>query len=44
MYHCAECSALVVVVDGQIIRVCGHDEAAVIADASAVASGSGGLR
>lgn len=44
MYRCAECSALVVVVDDQIIRVCGHDGAAVVADASATASGRGGVK
>jgi hypothetical protein len=44
MYRCAECNLAVIVADGQIIRACPHPDAAVIAEASSVLKGAGGVR
>jgi hypothetical protein len=44
MYRCKVCSAVVFVADGKIIRVCEHEGAAVIAEASAEAAGRGGVK
>jgi hypothetical protein len=43
MYTCAECQTPVIVLDGQIIRACPHEEAVVIADVSATATGESNL-
>lgn len=39
VYTCAACRTRVAVVDGHIIRVCPHSDAAVLADLKAVATG-----
>lgn len=38
-YKCSECGIATVVIEGQIIRPCNHNTAAVIADISATAYG-----
>lgn len=39
MYKCAECGKPVIVYEGQIIRVCPHETAIVIAELTATATG-----
>lgn len=39
MYKCAECQKPVIVYEGTIFRPCSHDEATVIADITATATG-----
>ena len=44
VYKCSECGADVVVTDGEMKRACGHSDAGVIAEISAVAYGESSLK
>lgn len=41
MFTCAECHAPVEITDGIVHRDCPHDEAGIVADLSATATGEG---
>lgn len=43
MYYCKECLAEVIVIDGEIFRTCEHEEAPIIAEMEAVATGESEL-
>jgi hypothetical protein len=42
-HRCAECGTAVIILEGEIIRACPHEEAAVIAEMEAVAYGVGSM-
>jgi hypothetical protein len=43
MYKCSECETPIIVIEGQVVRACPHQEAVVIADISATATGESDL-